>query len=235
VYLIARERPRLRPRPRRVHREAVSTILATGGLFFILQVAGAVAYQSDSLILAQMLGPEAVAQYAVPMKLFTLTPMLLGMAYGALWPAYGESLARGDLQWARIALNRSLKLALGVSIPASLFLTLAGPWIIRVWVGPVIAPTALVLSAMGLWTVVSAVSVAVANFLNGAGVLRFQALCAVLMMVANVVLSIIITRAVGISGVVWGSVISQAVLVLIPYVIYLRRHLWGQAPRLEAD
>jgi len=231
--LFGRQSPWLRPRLRLVHRAAVSRVMRTGGYFFILQIAGAVAFQSDSLILAQMLGPEAVTQYAVPMKLFQLAPMILGFTYAALWPAYGESIARGDVQWARKTLNRSLIVTVGLAAPISVLLVIVGPALIDLWVGPAVAPTFLVLTGMGTWATILAISGSIATFLNGIGVLRFQATMAVLMMVANVVLSILLTRALGVSGVVWGSALSQTFFLLIPTWFYLRRMFSRGAPAIR--
>jgi Na+-driven multidrug efflux pump len=67
-----------------------------------------------------------------------------------------------------------------------------------------------------------AVNGSLGSFLNGAGILRFQAIAAVLMMAANVAFSILLTRVVGLSGVVWGSVLSQMIFILIPLWFYLR-------------
>jgi hypothetical protein len=61
--------------------------------------------------------------------------------------------------------------------------------------------------------------------LNGVGAMRFQATCAAVMMIANILLSIAFTRAVGISGVVLGSIVAQTVFVLVPGAIYARRLL----------
>lgn len=230
-FLFGHHYPWLRPKLSLVHRAAVSRVMRTGGYFFILQVAAAVAYQSDSLVLAQLLGPESVTLYAVPMKLFQLTPMILGFAYAALWPAYGEAITRGDVPWVRSTLRRSLQVGLGIAVPISLFLIVFGQPIIELWVGPAVVPSYLVLTAMGTWAAMGAIGGSMSSFLNGAGVLRFQAIAAVLMMIANVVFSIVLTRVVGLSGVIWGSIFSQIIFILIPTWIYInymfRRGLHG--------
>jgi len=226
VVLFSRHYVWLRPRWRAATRAASTRVMRTGGYFFILQIAGAVAYQSDAMILTQMLGTDAAARYAVPMKLFQLMPVILGFAANALWPAYGESVARGDLSWAKRALTRSMWGSFAVSGVVSLGLVLIGRPFISWWMGidaAAVMPTYLVLFAMGAWAVVGAVSGSLGAFLNGAGILRFQVICAVLMMIANVVFSIMLTRRVGLSGVVWGSVLSQVIFILIPMWFYLRR------------
>src|SRR5579862_1464035 len=60
-----RRRPWLRPSFRRVDRGTGGALLRIGFLFFVLQVAIAVAYESDALVLTQILGPAAVTTYSV--------------------------------------------------------------------------------------------------------------------------------------------------------------------------
>jgi O-antigen/teichoic acid export membrane protein len=85
----------LRPKLGNVTGEAVSRVFRLGMLFLVLQVAVAVAYSSDNIIVAQVLGAEAVTEYSVPMKLFSIPALVLAVLLIPLWPAYGESVARG--------------------------------------------------------------------------------------------------------------------------------------------
>ena len=233
AVLFTRHYPWLRPSLRLVRRDAVVQVMQTGGYFFVLQIAGSVAFQSDAMILTQMLGATAATLYVIPMKLFQLMPTIVGVASNALWPAYGESIARGDLSWARSALVRSMAVGFALSAASSAFFVMFGQRIIRLWVGVEVVPTYLVLVAMGTWAVILTVSSALAAFLNGAGILRFQAIAAVLMMIANVTFSIALTRRLGLSGVVWGSVLSQVIFILIPMWVYLRRWFSRDVPTSE--
>jgi len=222
--LWGRRFPWLKPSVGRVTRQATERVMRVSMLFLILQVAAAVAYQSDAIIVARVLGPELVPQYAVPMKLFLVIPAVLGFVYAPLWPAYTEALARGEAGWARTTLRRSLALALGVSVPSSILLALLAPWLLRVWVGGTIVAAPSLLIAGCLWAVLASVSGALAAFMNGAHLIKFQAAMAVLMMLANVAVSIVLTARIGVSGAIWGSVIAQS-LFMIPFAFYVPRAL----------
>jgi O-antigen/teichoic acid export membrane protein len=89
----------LRPRFRHINFGIVSGLMRTGLLFFILQIAVIVGFQSDNIIIARILGVEAVAGYDIALKLSTLPAMLIGLVTVAQWPAYGEALTRGDTEW----------------------------------------------------------------------------------------------------------------------------------------
>jgi O-antigen/teichoic acid export membrane protein len=222
---LLRRRPWLSPRLRSATWAAAKWLLRLGLLFFVLQLASIIAYQTDYIVIAQILGVSEVTTYAIPMKLFMTIPMLLGFGLLPLWPAYREALTRRDLSWIRHTLVRSLQVTAAVSIPLSLVLVVFGRPLIDLWVGEDVVPTTGLLVALGLWVVVYSLSVAIAMFLNGANVIGFQAGLAVAMTVTNLGLSIGLTHAIGVSGPAWGSTIAVAACVLLPSAWYLRRML----------
>jgi len=200
-------------------------VVRTGLLFLVLQVAMAVAFESDTIVLAQILGAAAVATFAVTFKLFMIGPMLLGFVLMPLWPAYADALARGDGMWVRRTLRWTMTLAFAVTVPVSAILLVAGTPLIHAWAGDSITPPTDLKVALAVWTVLLGISGALAMFLNGVGAIRFQAICATAMMVTNIVLSIALTKAVGMEGVVLGSIAAQTVCTLVPCSIYARRVL----------
>jgi O-antigen/teichoic acid export membrane protein len=200
-------------------------ILKLGLLFFVLQTAAMVGFTSDNIVIAQVLGAAAVAAYAVPQKLFNVVSMLVSMAIGPLWPAYGEAIARGDAAWVRRVFSGSLWLILGMTIPTYTLLVLAGPWILRVAFGKSLhAPTSL-LVVFGIWGVVYSLIWVTTILLNAAGVLKVQSVVVVFASVANLALSILLTHRFGAVGVCLGSIITQ-VLITLPINFVLIRGLF---------
>jgi O-antigen/teichoic acid export membrane protein len=224
-FLFRRQRPWLMPRLRDVDLRAGRSLLKTGSFFVVLQLAGLFAYQLDNFVIAQILGAGAVPEYAVPTKIFVLAPTLLSFVLTPLWPAYRESMARGDAAWVKRTLRRSIILAALVNIPSTLILVIVGPFLLHVWVGSSVHPTMLLLVGLGTWTILNTLNGPFAMLLNGANVVGFQAGCAILMGVANVAISIFLVQRIGVSGAVYGSVIAQIIFVLIPELWYVRRLL----------
>jgi O-antigen/teichoic acid export membrane protein len=223
IVLFGVRRPWLYPRWRYVRSHYARRILHLGSLFFVLSVASAVAYSADSIVVAQIIGPEAVTDYAVAMQMFSLAPLMLAMLLEPLWPAYGEALARGDTSWIRSTFRRSLAIGLLLNGPYALLATVLGVQIVHLWVGTGVTPTRLLLAAFGVWTLLNSLSGAMAMLFNGMNIIRFQVICALLMAGSNLALSIVLTRQIGVSGVIWGSVIAQAVFVLLPGAFYIMR------------
>ena len=224
-FLFRRQRPWLMPRRRDVALSTARPLLKTGSLFLVLQLAGLIGYQIDNLVIAQLLGATNVQEYAVPAKLFTLAPTLLSFALTPLWPAYRESLARGDGAWVRRTLRRSIMLAGAVNLPTSLALVIVAPILLHLWVGGAVHPTPLLLIGLGSWAMMNTLNGPFAMLLNGANVVGLQAACSISMAVVNVAISILLVQRIGVSGAVWGSVIAQAVFVLLPESWYVRRLL----------
>lgn len=225
IFLFGIKRPWLRPRVDKIVKSSMQKVSQIGFLFFILQLAGAFAFSSNSLILAQILGPVAVAQYALAAQLFNIPLMIFGMVLSPLWPAYGEAVIKGDAEWIRKTFIRSVKIGLLINGLPSLFLLMFGSQVIHLWVGSGVVIPFLLLLGLAVWTLMYSINGPIAMLLNGANVIRFQVVCALLVTVSNVFLSIFLTHKIGVSGVVWGSIVPQIMLLLIPCLIFIPRLL----------
>ena len=235
-FLFRHQRRWLMPRFRDVHLGTARPLLKTGSFFLVLQLTGLVAYSLDNVVIAQIMGSSAVQEYAVPTKLFGLAPTLLSYVLVPLWPAYREATGpRGRrLGHAHPAPldhpggahqhpqqpvpGRGRTLHHSVWAPANLH----------------IHPTTLLLVGLGTWTIMNTLNGPFAMLLNGANVVGFQAACSTLMAIANVAISIYLVQRIGVSGAVYGSVISQLFFILIPEVWYVRRFL-RRLPRGPAE
>ena len=225
LHFFGRQQRSIAPRLRDFGSRTARSLLGTGVLFVVLQLAGLLAYQLDNFIIARVMGAEAVQQYAIPMKLFSLAPLLVSFALVPLWPAYREAIVRGEPGWVRRTLRRSLGLALLVNVPAALLLIALGSQLLSVWVGDAVSPTPLLLVGLAAWAVIYSVSTALAMLLNAANVIGFQVLFAILMATTNVVLSVFLVTKIGVAGAVYGSIIAQVAFVLIPFAWYIPRLL----------
>ncbi len=218
-------RPWLIPKWRHVSWAAVGKIMRLGFFFFIIQAEVSLAYASDNIITAQVLGPEAVAQYSVAFRLFTIPSVILSMILMPLWPAYGEANARGDLPWIRSALWRSLKLTLLVAGICSGFLTIFGERIIVVWAGPNVRPSFGLVIGLAVWCVLGSLGNTLAMFLNGLGILGFQMSCGILVAIAAIVGKVVLAGVFGTAGIVWGTILGYACFIGVPYLFYVPRLL----------
>ena len=227
TYFMVGERD-IRPTPRMFSRAESRNLFHTGIMFVVLQIVTSVTYMSDSIFIARILGPEAVSEYSVAQKLFSVLSILLSVALVPLWPAYAEAIASGDAAWIKKTLMRSTIASVAVAAFVAFFLVLSGPTLIRWWVGTsVVAPFQLLL-AFGIWKTLEAGGASLAMFLNGAQFIRFQIIIAVSTALCAVSLKFLLVNKFGISGALWATSISYVVCVIVP-VIILRKKLFISA------
>ena len=185
----------------------------------------AVGYTSDSFVVTQIMGPDAVTEYNVPYRLFSIFTVVLTFFLGPLWPAYAEARARGDVAWVKRTLRRSMIVSIAFNILAALVLVFAGRWIIQLWVKGAVAPTKTLMVAFALYLIVTGLHAPLSYLLNGLSIVRFQLVCWIAMAVSNLALSIWLTKLYGVPGVVFGTVIANFVCFVIPSAWFVRRFL----------
>jgi len=221
VSLFMVRRPDLQPRWSSASRTEGGRLARIGSLFFVLQLAVAFAYQADVVVATRVLGPIAATDYSVTLRLFLIIPTVVNLALLPLWPAYSESIARGDRAWIVRTLRSSVLIAATLSGLSSLVLVIFGRSILRAWTGTDLDAGFPLLAGMGIWAVLNNSFNAVAMLLNGASIMRFQVITALSMTVVSVTASIVGANAFGVAGIIWGTVLAFVVCTALPTAIYL--------------
>ncbi len=228
VHFFGFVRPDLRPTRRLVESNVISEIAKLGGLFFVLQVVVAVSYSADNFIIARTLGAVNVPEYSIPQRMFGLITMMSGMLIAPLWPAYSEAVSRGHMDWVRRTLGRSLLLVLVLTSTASMLLLITGRTLIHWWVGSRIHPPFWLLLGLAVWTVMGCCGDALAIFMNGVELMRFQVVVASIFGAGCIITKVLFVGHFGIVGVPWATLSAYALLNALPCAFYVSsffRHL----------
>lgn len=225
LFLFLHQKTWLKPKISFFSIKSTITILRLGSLFFILQLATSIGYESDTLLITQFIGVEAVADYAIPKRLFSMATIILGFVLSPLWPAYSEAISRKDSDWVKYIFFRSLRLSIFFGIVSAILLVSFSRLIIKMWVGEVIFPTWLLLIGLASWLILYSTLAPCAMLLNGASIVKFQVIIAIMMTTVNILCSILLVQKIGVPGPIFGTVISQIVCVLLPTIIFLKHYL----------
>lgn len=211
--------------PRFSHATTDSTLrlLKGGAAFSALAVAGALAFQTDTLVLSHVDGPSAVAEYGVAYRLFTLAPMLTAFFVTPLWPAIGDAVKRGEGEWVVRAYSKVLRGSLVVNGTFGVILLVLARPIAGAWVGRALEPSWLLASALALYVLVLSASSPLAMLLNGIGDLSWQVKSATIMAITNIFASILFSESLGVSGPIWGTVVAQTGCTLLPGRLHVRK------------
>lgn len=215
----------LRPRTLLASWAAVRVPIRMGSAFLLMNLSLVLAYQLDLVIVASTLGPEQAAQYAIALRAFLLISQALGVAIAPLWPAFAHRLAEGDMKWIKRRLLVSLAQIFALATLGSTILIVLGPTLIQKAMGPGYVPGRLLLILMGTWTVLSLCWSACSYLLNAAAVLWAQVSVLVANAIANVIVTLYLTKSIGITGPVVSSITCFAAIVVLPTLIMTLRVL----------
>lgn len=215
-----RSNTELRIKASLVARREVMRIVSHGGRFFAITIVYAVTFTTDNIIIARMMGPEAVALYSISDRLFQVIAVGLTMVNAPLWPAYAEAYAKGDAAWVAATFRKSLILNLVLGGGAAVILVAISGWIYPLWLGSAVMPPLALLTAIAIRRLMEALYNACNNLMNALSMVPLQ-----LAFGAVMVATMLLLR---------GNFISWYGLVGAPLAVAAAVALFGLAPALIA-
>lgn len=218
AYFFLRSRPTVVPRLRDVSLSGTKELLKDGMLFTLLEVGVSVSLYTDSIIVWQMISAEAAAIYTILMRLLSVPTTMVWLILSPLWPAYRQAMLRGDAQWVRRTVVRSVIVGGTVSVGIGIAFTVLGDVVMSRWVGGQVQPSRLMLVGGGLWLVVYTVVANITSLLWAANELRRQAICGLSMAVVGVPLKVAMCRMWGIDGVIFSTSLYFTLFMIVPLV-----------------
>jgi O-antigen/teichoic acid export membrane protein len=221
-------KPWLKPWPRLIQRPYVGAILHSGGQFFLIQIAGLIVFNSDNLVISHYLNPAQVTPYNIAWKIASYFCVIQTVASPALWPAYSEAYAKGDLSWIRLAYIRNRWSTVVVLVVGCTTLLFAGQHIILLWAGVAAVPSMLLLKLMCVWMVIFAITTNQSCLMGATTRVKRQAIFSLLGAAANLFLSILWVRTMGVPGVLLGTIVSYLVFIVVPQTLEVRSILRGR-------
>ncbi len=221
-------KPWLRPRRSLLAWDVAHELLSSGSGFLLIQIAGAVVFSSDNVVLSHFLGPAQVTPYNVTWRLVGLTAGMQGLLFPALWPAYAEAYARGDFAWMRRAFRLTMCATLALNLAVAGLLLSFGQTLIRSWIGSTAVPSFALLVLMSLWAVLSGAMTVESCLLAAVNRTREQGVLSVIAAGLNLVLSIVLVQRVGAVGVIAGTIVSYLTVLVVPQSLLVRQVLRRQ-------
>ncbi len=222
TYLFFFRHPWLVPTPKATSKTSFRNLMTLGGKYLFAQLSGIGMFQSQPMIITQVLGAGAVGVFGIAQRILTLPQMVVLMITNPFMPAYGEAKARGDWVWIKKTLKRTLITSTLISIAMVLPLCLlAQPIISRLTDGEIVPPTGLIWT-FAIYTVIACVVTPASVMLYGIERVGAQAIFAFINAVLNVILGIILTRSFGVTGMVAAMTIALALVNPIAQITQVR-------------
>jgi O-antigen/teichoic acid export membrane protein len=234
IWFFGRGFPRLRPTLRAVGTGTARELSRLSGLFFVLTMTISLATNADTLLIAHAVGLSSVAGYVVPAKLLAQLGLLVVLVNVPLWPANGEALASGQLDWVRRITRRMTVISvLAAGVPA-LALVAFGDWFFAVWLPVPMGADRWLLAGLGAWWVLQAALSPRFMVQNAGGVIGPQLVGWTAFLLLSVAGKWYGAQWAGISAVPWVGVITYA-LTVGPAAVYGYRRTLHRYGRVAID
>ena len=165
---------RYRPQFSKVKFSYAKRLLNLGIIFFIIQVAGIVQYQTANIIIAQNFTTADVTSYNIVYKYFGVLNMVFAIFVTPFWSASTEAYLKNDLKWIKKGIKKYNQLNILLIIVGGIML-LFSHTIYNLWLGKGKVNISFYLSLWGFlyFSMTMFVSKYV-FFLNGINALRIQ-------------------------------------------------------------
>lgn len=208
--------------------EMMKSILRTGLQFFAIQLCGAFAFQSDAIVIGNVLGQAEYGDYAAIQRVFLAATGLIGAGLLGMWPAFGQAIVRGEMDWVRRVYISALKLSFLVVGAGCLIITVGMPEISTGWLGMENPPNFLLPVVLSLWAVTDILGQTTATLLNGAGLVAAQMAAAFAMAATAFAAKWYLVSTLGVEGAVLATILAYW-LISVPVQYRLVRGLLFKA------
>jgi len=197
-----------------------------GSMFFVLQLAAALAFSADLPLISIFRGADEAGTYAIVQRLFSVVPLALSLIWAPLWPTYRQALAARDRTWVMLTLRRSLAFAVTFAAAGATILALGFDKIIGLWVHHPMVVAGIMLAGFACWCVLEAAGTAVATFLNAASVMRYQLVTSCVFAVLCVSGKVWVVAHVGIVCLPWVTVATYCLANILP-LLWFRQQIFS--------
>ncbi len=145
-----------------------------GIVFFIIQVAGIIQYQTANIIIAQNFSTADVTSYNIVFKYFGVLNMVFVIFLTPFWSATTEAYMKNDIQWIKNGIKKYNQLNILLFVIGCLMLIFSGT-LYRLWLGKGKVDIGFYLSLWGfLYFNITMFAGKYVYFLNGINALRIQ-------------------------------------------------------------
>jgi O-antigen/teichoic acid export membrane protein len=214
IYLFGFRHPWLKPSPNAVTKKSFRGLMGLGSKYLAAQLSGIGMFQSQPMIISQVVGPGSVGVFNIAQRILTLPLNVVQIFSNPFMATYGEAKARGDWDWIKRTLKRTVLYATVGSIAMVVPLGIVAKPVIERLAGAEMVPSTGIIIFFGIYTVVACIVTPVSVMLYGIERVGPQAFFAFINALLNVILGVVLTYHFGVVGMVMAM--TTALLIVNP-------------------
>lgn len=210
-YYLFRRYHWLIPYPSAVRWSCVRRLFKLGGKYMVTQLAALGIYQSQPMIITQMLGPASVVIFVVSYKIITLPMDLIYLATQPFIAAFGEAKARGDWPWIRKAHKNATLASTGFGFFFVGLMALIAKPLIRIWATAAAVPTTAFILWLSVYVMIGIALMATNQLLSGVEKVTSLAISTALCAMGVISLGVLLAQGHGLVGIAMAMAFSKLV------------------------
>ncbi len=211
---------------------AIRQLLSFSLFSSLIQLSGMIIYYTHSIVIAAFLPISFVTYYAIAASLADYARRVVSNIGRVITPHTSAALATGGIDAVRAVVLSVGPAATLVTVPMALTFLLRGERFLDLWMGPAYGPlTDQVLYVLSFPVWLAGGRLVAAGAVQGINRHQPLAIAVALEAIANLVLSLILIKPLGLVGVALGMAIPTTIVNLVFMPRYLERHL--RIPSLE--
>jgi len=211
IFFLFRRYHWITPVPSAVRWHCVKRLFKLGSKYLVSQLASLGIYQSQPMIITQLLGPAKVVIFVVAYKIISLPMDLVYMATQPFVPAFGEAKARHDWGWIRSAYRNCVKASLTFGLPMVAVIALTAKPLIRIWAGAAAIPSYSLVIWLSIYTLIGVILMAAGQLMSGVERVDPLAISITLCAIGVVSSGILLSPRWGLTGIAFGMAMSKLV------------------------
>lgn len=169
-----------RPRFSKIKLIYAKDLFNLGIIFFIIQIAAIIQYQTANVIIAQNFNTANVTSYNIVYKYFGVLNMIFIIFLTPFWTASTDAFYRNDIIWIKKAIKKYNQLSILIFL-IGLFMLIFSSYVYNLWLGHGKVIIGFDLSLWGfIYFIITIFASKYVYFLNGINALRIQFIASIL-------------------------------------------------------
>ena len=212
---------RVLPSLRFFEKKMVRQILTLGAAFFIIQISNLFLFQSNNIIISNIIGPEAVPEYYIVNKYLSILLFAFTIITTPFWSAVTDAYTKKDITWIKNVKSKLVRIYCGFILLAIVMIIIS-PLFFNIWLGDKMEISTYLVILLSVFLLLQMYSNIFLSIINGIGKIKLQFYISILLPFIYVPLAIVMGKNMGIYGVVISGIIMMLIYVIIYPIQYYK-------------
>ncbi|MCF0200952.1 MAG: hypothetical protein HUK16_06290, partial [Bacteroidales bacterium] len=215
VFSMKRYRP-YSPSLKCFNKKMIGDIIGLGGKFFFIMLMMFCITQVINVILMRVQGAEAVTEYGIAYKYFSVVNMTFLIVIAPYWSAFADAYVKKDFAWMRKCLKRLERILL-LLVPIFVVMVALFPFALKIWIGDEVEISSFVVIAVAVFQFLLCAGNLYMTTLNGTSKVVLQLVIYACFAVISIPSMNFLCRTFGVAG-----------ITIIPSLVFLTQAIFGR-------